>query len=93
MRNALTREEVLKAIPRANHPMSIYIADQIWRDRKIPVKAPILLRRLKQLESDGLVTRSRFPTGYYGYLWELTEAGRAFLAVYDPPGRMSSQAA
>ena len=92
MRNALTKADVLGAIPRAAHPSSNYIIDQIHRDYRArvasgwkghPPRSSIILTRLKQLEADGLLTRSQLTSGYYGYTWGLTDAGKAAIANLD----------
>lgn len=84
-----TAIEVLAAIPRAAGPWSNYIIDQLQRDHNKrvaaggaghPPSSALVLRRLKKLQTMGLVTRSQFTNGYYGYRWDITGAGLAALA-------------
>ena len=83
-----TLTDVLAAIPRAAGPWSNYIIDRLQRDhaRRValggtghPPSAALVLRRLKKLETMGHVTRSQFTNGYYGYRWDITDAGHAAL--------------
>lgn len=64
----LTKEQVLLAIPRA--------AAVRAGAKGHPPTAALVLRRLKQLAQDGLVTQSKYTNGNYGYRWDITEAGR-----------------
>jgi DNA-binding HxlR family transcriptional regulator len=45
-----------------------------------------MLRRLRELERDGLLVCTGGPDGYYGYSWRITEAGHASLAAPWEPG-------
>lgn len=85
----ITCDEALLAVSKAVSPDSIYILDEV---RKMHAKAvaagaighaptrALVLRRLKTLASNGLLTQSATTNGYYGYRWDITEAGRKFLA-------------
>lgn len=85
----LTTLEVLEAIPKAAAPWSGYIADQIIRSHNARVRAggvghpprvSLILSRLRDLEGRGLIKCTGGPKGYYGYIWEITDAGRLALA-------------
>ena len=86
---ALTKEEVLRAVASAKEPNSYRINEEIARAHARRVRAgggghtprtDLVLRRLRSLERDGLLKASAFSYGYYGYGWDITEAGRAALA-------------
>lgn len=88
-RAALSEEDVLSAISRAAAPFSVYIGDVLRRDHAANVakggtgygpSPALILRRLKQLAANGLIQRSTFPSGLYGYEWKVTDAGRAVIA-------------
>jgi hypothetical protein len=78
--NALTKAVVLAAVASACAPYSNYIGDELGRHRASPGEKPptvsLIYRRLCELAQDGLLERSRFTTGFYGYKWEITPAGR-----------------
>lgn len=81
-RYELTDMEVLQAVANAVAPWSNYIGDEVRRKRNFghPVPAARILRRLRKLAKDGLVEqRSKVPDGYYGFYWQLTDAGIAAL--------------
>lgn len=75
----LTKEMVLSAVDKACNPSTNYIRDQLRRENQTGFSPALVLSRLKALEADKLLTRSRYPNGYYGYTWKFTEAGRAAL--------------
>lgn len=84
----LTKEDVLAAVKKACSPDSIYIIDEVQRahDRAVRAgaigRAPtsaLVLRRLKALAADGMLVQSSSTNGYYGYRWDITEAGLAAL--------------
>jgi len=86
---ALTNEEVLRAVASAKERNSYRINEEIaWAHaRRVsdggkgnPPQTDLVLRRLRSLERDGLLKSSAYPYGYYGYGWDITEAGRAALA-------------
>lgn len=85
----LTKLEVLVAVDRAISPWSNYIGDQVHRAHKARVEsggvghsptAALILRRLNELASDGMLLKSKFTQGYYGYRWDITPAGRSLLS-------------
>jgi hypothetical protein len=85
----LTKSDVLTAVAKAVRPDSIYIIDQVQRQHDAAVRAggsghaptsALVLRRLKALAADGLLMQSAGTNGYYGYRWDITDAGRAALA-------------
>lgn len=84
----LSDMQVLRAVARACSPLSAYIGDELMRDhmqhitnggRGHPPTTARILRRLRALAANGLLKQSDFPKGYYGYRWDLTDAGRAAL--------------
>ena len=89
----LTREMVLLAAERARAPYSTYIHDHVLRmhDAHIsaggtgyPPRSSLVLARLSSLARAGLLDRSWFATGNYGYRWDITDASRKVLAAMDP---------
>lgn len=84
----LTKGMVLQAVAKAISPDSTYINEQVQRMHADHISAggkgfsprtDLVLARLNALASDGLLIKSRFPNGYYGYRWTITPAGRAAL--------------
>jgi len=88
----LTKDEVLRCVGAACAPWSNYIGDEVdrWHRRQVqvggtghnPTRA-LILRRLNQLAEDGLLEKSSFINGYYGYKWTLTPSGRAALQLKE----------
>jgi hypothetical protein len=85
----LTREMVLKAVVSACSAYSAYINDEVLIMHRAhikgggmgsPPRTSLVLSRLNALAADGLLEKSEFTTGYYGYRWSLTETGRKALA-------------
>ena len=88
----LSKDDVLWAVDAAVAPSTGYIHDRVCQrhrarvasgdiplhDFELPTVA-MLLRRLKALAADGMLTRSTSARGIYGYGWEFTDAGRAAL--------------
>lgn len=76
--------EVLQCVAEAIAPQSAYIAQEVRVRRRAQyagrVSAAEILRRLRLLESNGLIVRTGGPNGFYGYSWSITEAGRLALA-------------
>lgn len=90
----LPDDEVLKAIAVAPAGFTTYIVDRIKRDRladllagdhgvRIPSTRHVR-NALDGLCSRGSVTRSSEPSGFYGYQWKLTDAGREALKGNHP---------
>ena len=88
----LTKEMVLVAVSRAVSPDSNYIGDQVSRIHRAhvsaggigyPPRTSLVLSRLNALAADGLLNKSAFTNGYYGYRWEFTPAGRAALRNHE----------
>lgn len=84
----VTEETVLRCVAKAVSPDSIYINDEVCREHSAHVKAggtghaprtSLVLRRLRSLAAKGFLEESRFTSGYYGYKWTITEAGREAL--------------
>ncbi|QIG68664.1 hypothetical protein EVB67_014 [Rhizobium phage RHph_TM3_3_14B] len=84
----LTCEDTLLAVSKAVSPDSIYIINEVHRMHRKAVAAgavghaptsALVLRRLKTLASHGLLVQSKSTNGYYGYRWEMTDAGRKHL--------------
>lgn len=80
----LTESQVMEAVRDAVMPYSAYINDVILsRHARAgvghPPRSSLTLRRLRALERKGLVKCMAGPDGLYGYLWSLTNAGRAIL--------------
>ena len=84
----LTKDTVLHAVDEAIAPFSAYINDVVQRKHARSIRAggtghsptaALVLRRLRQLEADGLVKCIGGPRGLYGFSWRITEAGRRAL--------------
>ncbi len=84
----LTCDDVLLAVSKAVSPDSIYIINEVQKMHAKAVAAgavghaptsALVLRRLKTLAGHGLLVQSKFTNGYYGYRWDMTDAGRKFL--------------
>lgn len=75
----MNRKLLLQAVQRAVSPYSLYIMDVVHRTDPLVTRAKIL-RHLKILAEEGLLKQSDFTTGYYGYKWEITKAGRDLLS-------------
>jgi hypothetical protein len=80
----LTKADVLACVASAVAPYSNYIGDEVHKlhrqriaagGKGFPPRAGLVLARLNALASDGLLERSGFTTGYYGYRWTLTPLG------------------
>ena len=89
---SLTKEMVLQAVSRAISPDSNYIGDQVSRMHRAhvsaggigyPPRTSLVLSRLNALAADGLLNKSDFTNGYYGYRWDITPAGRAALRNHE----------
>lgn len=85
----LTKEMVLLAVQRAISPDSTYINDQVQRMHRdhvksggkgYPPRTDLVLSRLNALAKDGLLEKSTYTNGYYGYHWTITPAGRLALS-------------
>lgn len=81
----LTKAMALKAVTTACAPYSAYIHDEVRKMHRVHVrdggtgfcpKTGLLLARLNSLAADGMLIRSGFPDGYYGYHWTITAEGR-----------------
>lgn len=86
----LTKDMVLLAVANACSPDSAYINDEVSKMHRahvrsggkgFPPRTSLVLARLNSLAADGLLTKSRFTNGYYGYHWGFTPAGRATLTA------------
>ena len=84
----LTKEDVLRAVAAAVAPWSNYIGQEVQTAHRKAIEAggrghaprvSLILRRLNQLAEEGLLLKSTFTNGYYGYRWDLTPAGHAAL--------------
>lgn len=89
----LTKAQVLKAVSTAVLPRSGYINDEIHKAHQAHVAAggighppttALVLRRLRALERDGLISCVGGPDGFYGFEWTITEAGRRALENEEP---------
>lgn len=95
MKFQLSKDMVLLAVSKAISPDSAYINDEVSKMHRAHVGAGgtghaprvgLVLARLKALAADGLLEKSGFPNGYYGYRWELTAAGRSALTKEKQDG-------
>jgi len=78
----VTCDETLLAVSRACSPDSVYIIQEVERSFGVSGGNQIrklIRRRLQTLADEGLLIRSQFTNGYYGYRWDITDAGRKFL--------------
>lgn len=84
----LSDMQVLRAAANAVALYSSFIGDELIRDYKqhvaaggsgLPPTRAKILRHLRRLAAKGLLKQSELPIGYYGYGWDLTDAGRAAL--------------
>lgn len=85
----LTKEMALLAVSQAISPDSAYINDQVAKMHRAHIAAggkgfnprtDLVLSRLNALAKDGMLTKSMFPNGYYGYRWTITDVGRQALS-------------
>lgn len=93
----LTKDMVLAAVAKAVSPDSAYINDEVQKMHRshvasggkgFPPRTSLVLSRLNSLTVDGLLEKSRFTNGYYGYRWSITPSGRDALASLDQePGQ------
>lgn len=84
MTDRLPKTIVLKCVRDAISRQSNYVNDQVqrWHAKNGTGHAPsaqLVLRRLKRLEADGMLTRSRSSKGSYGFTWTITDKGRTEL--------------
>jgi hypothetical protein len=84
----LTKARLLLAVSKAISPDSTYINDELQRMHRadvvaggkgFPPRVGLVLSRLNALAADGMLEKSVFPNGYYGYRWTITPSGRAAL--------------
>ncbi|ESY42058.1 hypothetical protein X747_14905 [Mesorhizobium sp. LNJC384A00] len=89
----LTRTAALQAVKDAVRPRSAYINDQVHRQHGQHVRNggtghpptnAVILRRLRSLQSDGLLECIGGPDGYYGFEWRITDLGQAALETGGP---------
>lgn len=80
MKFLLSKEMVLAAVSSAISPDSAYINDEVNKLHRAHIasggkgQAPrgsLVLARLNALAVDGLLAKSAFPNGYYGYRWDI----------------------
>lgn len=92
----LTKEMVLLAAKRAVSPDSAYINDEVQKmhrdhvyggGKSFPPRTSLVLARLNALAADGVLEKSRFTNGYYGYRWTITEASRKALQDSSVEGK------
>lgn len=92
----LTKEMVLLAVKKAVSPDSAYVNDEVQKMHRdhvyaggkgFPPRTSLVLARLNALAADGMLEKSRFTNGYYGYRWTITPAGRAALQDSSVEGK------
>lgn len=92
----LTKEDVLLAVRSACSPDSAYINDEVQKMHRAHVasggtghapRVSLVLSRLNALAADGLLEKSQFTNGYYGYRWTITPAGRLALNATPQDGK------
>jgi len=90
----LTKADVLKAVSKAISPDSTYINDEVQKMHRDHVKAggtghpprvSLVLARLNALAADGMLEKSAFTNGYYGYRWTITPSGLQALGGSNAP--------
>lgn len=84
MNKKIDRRGVLRVMSTRNWRTTLFIINELMQLYKNkpghwPGSAPVR-RALRRLEREGLVKEVGGPTGYYGYEWEITEAGKKALA-------------
>ncbi|MGB6087750.1 hypothetical protein [Parvibaculum sp.] len=84
----LTKAQVLRCVDSAVSPDSAYINDEVQKMHRANIasggightpRVGLVLARLNSLAADGLLEKSAFTNGYYGYRWTITPAGRSAL--------------
>lgn len=67
-----TDDQLMNWIKQAPAPWSLYIRNQA-RCAGFFVSADVIRGRLSKLAAAGVLTRSEYPNGYYGFTWTIAE--------------------